>query len=213
MINALLVDAGGVLFNNVAEETSFVPAIARRYAVDERRLLAGLLASAHVYERGAGHVHEVLRALLDEAGSPRTDAFDGDWVDRLYADSVRCYDANVAELAEVRRAHPELTVVLANNEAEHWDHLKNARYGHYRLFGRLCSSWRVGQVKPSAEYFAATLDRCRTEPREALMVDDRAAVIAAARDLGMRTLHISSPAVLRARLRATVENLVPSASG
>ncbi|MFC0844370.1 HAD-IA family hydrolase [Streptomyces noboritoensis] len=211
MIRALLVDAGGVLFNNINEETSFIRDIARRYAVDESRLLGAVLSSAHTYESGACHAHDVLRGLLEEAGSPFADIFDAEWVDRLYAANLRYYSANVVELAEVARARPELTLVLANNEAEHWDHLKNQRHDHYRLFDHLCSSWRVGQVKPSAEYFAATLDRCGVEPREALMVDDRTTVIAAARDLGMRTLHVSSPEVLRTRLRETVENLVPSA--
>lgn len=216
MIRALLVDAGGVLFNNINEETSFLPDIARRYGVDESRLLGAVLSSAHAYESGACHAHDVLRGLLEEAGSPFADAadgewFDGQWVDRLYAAHVRCYHSNVVELAEVARARPELALVLANNEAEHWDHLKNRRHDHYRLFDHLCSSWRVGQVKPSAEYFAETLVRCGVDPHEALMIDDRTTVIAVARDLGMRTLHVSSPEVLRSHLREAVENLVPSA--
>ncbi|OAR23502.1 hypothetical protein A8W25_28825 [Streptomyces sp. ERV7] len=211
MIRVLLVDAGGILFNNINEETSFIPDIARRYAVDESRLLAAVLSSAHAYESGASHAYDVLRGLLEEAGSPFADTFDGEWVDRLYATHVRCYRSNAVELAEVARAHPELTLVLANNEAEHWDHLKNRHHDHYRLFDHLCSSWRVGQVKPSAEYFAETLARCGADPRETLMIDDRTTVIAAARDLGMRTLHVSSPEVLRTHLRETVENLVPSA--
>ncbi|MFD9792935.1 HAD family hydrolase [Streptomyces sp. NPDC059070] len=213
MIRALLTDAGGVLFNNITEETSFVRDVAHRYAVDEHRLMRGVQSACAVYESGAGHVHEVLRVLLEEAGSPLVDAFDGEWVDRAYLDSVHCYTANVTALTEVARAFPELTLVLANNEAEHWDRLKNARYGHYGLFDQLCSSWRVGQVKPSAEYFAAALDRCGIEPHEALMIDDRPSVVASAHELGMRTLYVSSPEVLRTRLRGTVESLVPSARG
>ncbi|GAA0596014.1 hypothetical protein GCM10010394_26910 [Streptomyces crystallinus] len=209
-MRVLLVDAGGILFNNINEETSFIADIARRYAVDENRLLVGVLASAHLYESGSAHAHDVLRQLLEEAGSPLADAFDGEWVDRLYASHVHCHRANLVELAEVARARPELTLVLANNEAEHWDHLKDRHHGHYRLFDHLCSSWRVGQVKPSAAYFAETLDRCGAGPHEALMIDDRPAVVAAARGLGMRTLHVTRPEVLRTHLRATVENLVPS---
>lgn len=213
MIRVLLVDAGGILFNNINEETSFVPDLARRYAVDESRLLDSVLASAHAYENGACHAHDVLRGLLEEAGSPFADAYDGAWVDRLYASHVRCYRSNVVALTEVARAHPELALVLANNEAEHWDHLKNQHHGHYGVFDHLCSSWRVGRVKPSAEYFAETLGRCGADPREALMIDDRATVVAAARDLGMRTLHVRTPEVPRTHLRQTVENLVPSARG
>lgn len=201
MIQALLADAGGVLFNNITEETSFIRKVAHRHAADAKRLMRGVLSSAHLYESGAVHVHDVLRELLTEAGSPSADAFDRDWVDHTYLDSVRCYRTNLTALAEVAHEFPELTLVLANNEAEHWDHLKNTRHDHYRLFHHLCSSWRVGQVKPSAEYFAETLGRCGIEPHEALMIDDRQTVLAAARGLGMRTLFVSSPDVLRARLR------------
>ncbi|WP_445397668.1 HAD family hydrolase [Streptomyces sp. LE64] len=213
MIRVLLVDAGGILFNNINEETSFLPDIARRYAVDESRLLAAVLSSAHAYESGACDAHDVLRGLLEEAGSPVVESYDDEWVDRLYASHVRCYGSNVVALNEVSRDRPELTLVLANNEAEQWDHLKDRHHGHYELFDHLCSSWRVGQVKPSAEYFAEALGRCGADPHEALMVDDRATVVAAARNLGMPTLHITSPEELRTRLRSTIESLVPSIRG
>lgn len=210
MIKTLLIDAGGVLFNNILEETYFVGELARQYAADPDRLLANLKSSAHRYESGAGHVHTVLRDTLIAAGAVRAHEFDADWADRLYLSSLRCYDDNVAALAEVGWAYPGLTLVLANNEAEHWDELKNTGFGHYQHFDRLCSSWRMGQVKPSAAYFATVLDHCGAQARESLMIDDRAAVIEVARALGMRTLHIRTPEVLRAQLLSTVEGLTTS---
>lgn len=207
MIRALFVDAGGVLFNNITEETGFVPEVARRYAVDEHRLLRGVESSAHLYESGRCHVHEVFRRLLSEAGTPRAAEFDGGWLDRVYEDSVRHYERNFDELVEVARRHPKLSLVLTNNEAEHWDLLKNNRFTHFRLFTQLCSSWRVGQVKPSEHYFTEVLRRCRVAAHQALLVDDRPAVIAVGRQLGMPTLHVTRPAVLAESLRALVSLL------
>ncbi|QBJ98211.1 HAD family hydrolase [Rhodococcus sp. ABRD24] len=205
MIKTLLVDAGGVLFNNILEETCFVRDLARRYDADPDRLLTEMKSSAHHYESGAGHVHGVLYDTLTAAGAARAHEFDAYWADQLYLASVHCYDDNVAALAEVVRAHSGLTVVLANNEAEHWDELKNAHFGHYRHFDRLCSSWRMGQVKPSAEYFTTVLDHCEAQARESLMIDDRAEVIDVARTLGMSALHVRTPAMLRSQLLSTVE--------
>ncbi len=210
MITTLLVDAGGVLFNNIIEETRFVGDLARRYAADPDRLLAQLKGSAYQYESGDDHVHAVLRDTLTSAGAARAHEFDADWADRLYLANVHCYDDNVAALAEVVRSHPGLTVVLANNEAKHWDELKNSRFGHYKHFHRLCSSWRMGQVKPSAEYFATVLDHCETHAQESLMIDDRAEVIDIARELGMSVLHIRTPEVLRSQLRSTVAGVTTS---
>ncbi|MBH0780873.1 HAD family hydrolase [Nocardia bovistercoris] len=207
MIDSLLVDAGGVLFNNILEETCFVGELARRHAADPDRLMSNLRDRAHRYESGERHVHDVLRDTLAAVDAAGADDFDGEGADRLYRACVRPYHENIAALEEVVRAHPRLTVVLANNEAEHWDDLKDADFGHYRHFDRLCSSWRMGRVKPSADYFAALLEHSGTRPERALMVDDRAAVIAAAEAMGMRTLHVRTPEVLCARLPAIVEAL------
>lgn len=148
MIRALFVDAGGVLFNNITEETGFVPEVARRYAVDEHRLLRGVESSAHLYESGRCHVHEVFRRLLSEAGTPRAAEFDGGWLDRVYEDSVRHYERNFDELVEVARRHPKLSLVLTNNEAEHWDLLKNNRFTHFRLFTQLSRHGGWGRLSP-----------------------------------------------------------------
>ncbi|WP_018505387.1 HAD family hydrolase [Parafrankia discariae] len=208
MAQVLLVDAGGVLFNNINEETSFVARLAARHGADPGRLLQTIFSTAHQYESGARGAHTVMREALVDSGAWSVRSYDAQWVDRLYLDSLRCYRPNLQALAEVLRANPSLTAVLANNEAEHWDELKNAHFGHYQHFDRLCSSWRVGQVKPSQEYFAAVLERCETEPVQALMVDDRTAVVEVAQAMGMRTLHVRTPEVLCGSLRATVDDLL-----
>ncbi|GHF52184.1 hypothetical protein GCM10010218_37000 [Streptomyces mashuensis] len=207
MIRTLFVDAGGVLYNNINEETDFLARVAGRHGADPGELLTRVLKAAPAYEDGGTHVHEVFRDLL-EAEAP----LDTGWLDRAYLESVRAYDDNFRALREARRDHPHLTVVLTNNEAEHWDRLKDAAHGHFGLFDVLCSSWRLGRVKPAREFFTAALHHVRAVPAETLVVDDRTAVLEVAAGLGMRTLHVGTPDVLAGRLAPAVRgDAVPTA--
>jgi putative hydrolase of the HAD superfamily len=61
MIQTLFIDAGGVLFNNINEETEFLARVADHHAVDRADLAWRAMAAARVYESGRKHVHEVFR--------------------------------------------------------------------------------------------------------------------------------------------------------
>ncbi|WP_433187937.1 HAD family hydrolase [Streptomyces sp. CA-252508] len=213
MIRTLFVDAGGVLYNNINEETDFLDRVADRYGVDRRRLARRVQASAPQYESGARTVHEVIaRLVAEERRSPVGTPAEAHWLDRAYLDSVRAYGNSFRALSELRATRPELTLVLTNNEAEHWDRLKDEVHGHFALFDVLCSSWRTGLVKPAPAFFAEALRGCRATAAETLLVDDRATVLRVGAGLGMRTLHVSAPEVLADRLGAAVRGGVqPSA--
>lgn len=204
-MRTVLLDAGGVLFNNVDAESGFVTALAERYQVDEEALGTGLVAAAHRYESGAEHVHDVLADVLGAlSGSVRVDTA---WLDRLYLRSVRAHELAFRAVRAVRY-RCEVMVALANNEAEHWDRLKNARFGHFSLADAVCSSWQVGHVKPSTGFFAAVVSACPGATSSMLFVDDRPSVLAVAADLGMRTLHVDDPAELPVRLARAVGSTI-----
>lgn len=195
-MRTVFLDAGGVLFNNVGAESGFVTAIAERYQVDEHVLGAELFSAAHRYESGAENVHDVIADVL--GALDRTAHVDTAWLDRMYLRSVRVHEPVFRAVRAVRRR--KVAVVLANNEAEHWDRLKDTRFGHLGLADAVCSSWKIGHVKPSAEFFAALVSACPGAASTMLFVDDRPSVLAVATDLGMRTLHVADPAELPARL-------------
>ncbi|GGR77605.1 hypothetical protein GCM10010269_16090 [Streptomyces humidus] len=211
MIRTLFVDAGGVLYNNVNEETDFLDRVAERYDVDRARLARRVEEAAPRYESGASHVHEVIARLVTDGRRPmvRTPAEER-WLNRTYLDCVRPHPGSFRALRELRAERPEVTLVLTNNEAEHWDRLKDAAYGHFGLFHALCSSWRTGRVKPAASFFTEALSACRARAAETLLVDDRATVLRVGAGLGLRTLHVTAPEVLAERLHGEVRAL-PSA--
>ncbi|MGW7695132.1 HAD family hydrolase [Streptomyces asiaticus] len=204
MIRTLFVDAGGVLYNNINEETDFLARVADRYGLDREELARRATASARVYEAGRKHVHHVFQQLLGVRSRPDGRTLDTAWLDRTYMDSVRSYAGNFAALREIREERPDLTMVLTNNEGEHWDRLKDQRYGHFAMFDVLCSSWRIHRVKPARSFFAKALRRCRAVAEETLLVDDRGPVLRAGAALGLHTLHVSTPDVLAGRLRSLV---------
>ncbi|MFD0352336.1 HAD family hydrolase [Streptomyces sp. NPDC127110] len=205
MIRTLFVDAGGVLYNNVNEETDFLDRVAGRYGVDRGELARRVEASAPRYESGASHVHRVIARLVAGGSGPAAGTpAEGRWMDRAYLDSVRPHPDSFRVLRELRERHPEVRLVLTNNEAEHWDRLKDEAYGHFALFDTLCSSWRTGRVKPAPSFFTEALQACRATAAETLLVDDRTTVLRVGTGLGMHTLHVSVPEVFADRLGAAV---------
>ncbi|MER7015008.1 HAD family hydrolase [Saccharopolyspora sp. NPDC000359] len=204
MISAVFVDAGGVLFNNVIEDSGFAAELARRHGLDCAELVARILRRAPDYESGRCHVHEVFREILQGGAAPAAQEFDARWLDTTFLGSVRCHRASFTAVEQLRRVRPRLLVAMTNNEPEHWDRLKDGRFGHFGLFDRRFSSWQLGEVKPTASYFTELAGQCPVPPAETLLVDDRSTVLQVAADLGMRTLHVTDPAALGEQLRAAV---------
>ncbi|WP_405842088.1 HAD family hydrolase [Streptomyces platensis] len=210
MIRTLFVDAGGVLYNNLNEETDFLQHVADKYGMHRAEFTRSVQESAPLYESGAEHVHQVFQRLVaDGHGLPSGGRVDVQWLDRAYLDSVRAYEDNFRALRELREGRPDLTLVLTNNEAEHWDRLKDEAFGHFAMFDALCSSWRIRRVKPARSFFVEALRGCRATAAATLVIDDRRTVLRAASALGMPTLHVSTPDVLADRLRSAVHDARP----
>ncbi len=76
------------------------------------------------------------------------------------------------------------------------------RFRLERFFAGHHLSWEVGARKPDPAYYRRVLSRLGVEPGELLFVDDRERNLAAARELGIRTVPFRDAASLRAALPA-----------
>lgn len=199
MIDVVFVDAGGVLFNNVTEETTFIARVAREYGAEPALLRAAVDDRDLEYEVDDRHVHAVLVDCLIAAGAPHA-RLDPDWIDAQYLASVRANDVVFAFLRALREVSSRPRLALANNEAAHFDEIKDRRFGHFGLFDEICSSWRLRAVKPSEVFFARMLEVCHCTGQHAVLVDDNPHVVQAAAALGVVTVLVEDPDDLPARL-------------
>jgi 2-haloacid dehalogenase len=129
-----------------------------------------------------------------------------------YADLIRAWgerseemvggqiDATVAILADLRaRGIP--CYALTNMEAETYP-LRRERFEFLRWFDGTVVSGQEGTVKPDPEIFRRLLARFGLVAERTVMVDDAERNIAAARSLGLQTVHFRSPDQLRTWLVA-----------
>ncbi len=193
----LLIDAGGVIFNNVIESSPFMLELAVRYRVDVQALRAAYTARDVSFETNLVGVHRVLSDCLEGLGCGPLDPPAFAWIDDQYRASVIPDRGLLAALRSARAAGK--TLVLANNEAEAWDRIKDRAFGHFDLFDHLACSWRLGACKPTPAYFEQ-LDRLLyPQPRfNWHLLDDNPAVVAQAHAMGVgATRYQSRPGPVR----------------
>jgi putative hydrolase of the HAD superfamily len=95
--------------------------------------------------------------------------------------------------------------LLTNNVKEFGEHWR-ATFPIDELFEVIVDSSHVGMRKPEPEIYLLTCAQLAVEPGEAVFVDDNADNIAAARALGMETVHFGDdPRVALAELDAILE--------
>jgi putative hydrolase of the HAD superfamily len=180
----LLVDAGGVLFNNVIEDSSFLAKVAATCNADADMLRRLYEADDERFETNRVGVDDVLRTCLTALGVTTLNARDFRAIDRLYLESVQPNVSLFAFLRDVRVMG--LTLVLANNEAKRWEQLKHQAFRHLDLFDVVASSWRVGAVKPAAGYFACLDDLLYPTQRSRWrLLDDKLANVSGAHAAGI----------------------------
>ena len=90
---------------------------------------------------------------------------------------------------------------LTNIDA-HTYPLRVGRFPFMSSFDGIVVSAHEGMAKPDHEIFRRLLDRYQLEPATTLMIDDVAANVAAAAELGMQTFRFESASQLRAHLEA-----------
>jgi 2-haloacid dehalogenase len=88
---------------------------------------------------------------------------------------------------------------LSNFSAETYP-LAVQRFEFIRLLRRVIVSGDVKAIKPDRRIYQILLDRCDIDPRRAVFVDDVAANIETARQLGLHGIVFSGPDALRREL-------------
>jgi 2-haloacid dehalogenase len=123
------------------------------------------------------------------------------------AELIRAYDerwwetigGEIPETVQVLRSLRDGGVhlyALTNWSSEKFD-LTHPRFEWLSWFAGIVVSGKEGVVKPDPRIFRVLLERYDIDPVDAVYIDDAQHNVAAAAELGMRSLHFSSPERLR----------------
>jgi putative hydrolase of the HAD superfamily len=91
---------------------------------------------------------------------------------------------------------------MLNNESLELNNDRIAKFGLRDYFNVFFSSCYVGYWKPDPEIYQLALNVVQRDPAECVFIDDRAANVEAARQLGICGISYQSPEKLSHELRA-----------
>jgi epoxide hydrolase-like predicted phosphatase len=206
-IKAVIFDFGGVILAPLGEE--HLDGWARRLGLTRATLEGALWGEAwqaleraqidgEAYRR---HVGKALR-LPDLATVER-------FLSEFYADEWLFPE--MLDLVERLRQTGRIKVALLTNACVGQDEVMRRKWGldPHATFDLYINSAEVGLVKPDPAIFELTLARLSVSPGEAIFIDDSAANVQVAANLGIQAIHLASVEELEAVI-AQVEGLVGS---
>jgi len=121
-------------------------------------------------------------------------AYDERWMETLNG----VIEANVSLLRTLKQA--DIPVYAITNFSKEKFHVARAQYGFFDLFDGIVVSGEEQIIKPDPRIFQLFLDRYRISAAACVFIDDNRANVAAANDLGMRTIHYEDGLNLAAAL-------------
>ena len=193
--DAILFDVGGVLLTNGwdrEERSRVVP----RFGLDLEAFEARHSTVYRRWETGGCTEEEYMRtAVFNELRSFTPEEFFA----AICAGSRVLPDGAMPVLKELAVRRPCLIGAL-NNEARETNDYRFRRFGLREIFEVALTSCYLGLRKPDAAMYRCALDVLGRPAERILFIDDRADNVAAAEAAGMRAIHFTGEAALRAEL-------------
>jgi putative hydrolase of the HAD superfamily len=124
------------------------------------------------------------------------------WLRKFDIEMFSVMDDALLQWAQDLRSAGYKTAILSNLNQEFTAHMR-AKCDWIKRFDLQVFSSEVGLTKPNPEIYRHTLRALETDPSEAIFVDDRAANVDAAAEIGITTVKYES----RDQLRKEMEKL------
>ncbi len=111
----------------------------------------------------------------------------------------QCWNAMIFDFPQIRkkivkRLRQDYPVyVLSNINDIHRKYVVSQPYWEPTLFDKVFWSCKLGSRKPEKEIYLKVLSEIKRKPQEVLFFDDREDNVLAARDLGIKTVHVDKP--------------------
>jgi glucose-1-phosphatase len=107
-------------------------------------------------------------------------------------ESLELYPRATELVRRIRATRRIRTAVLSNTSAAVWEALVR-KFSIDRLFDARVLSYEVGALKPEPAIYAEALARAQVRPEASRFLDDLAENVAAARQAGIRAVHVPKP--------------------
>lgn len=188
MIKAIVFDCFGVLATDIW--LAFCESLPATADLERARDLN------KAFDRGMITHQEFLDGVFEATGQYPPD------IEQL---SVGQLGKNTALLDIIKLLHSDYKIGLLSNISSDWitDELLSA--DDQRLFDDMVFSHKVGLLKPDPRIYQLACDRLGILPDEAIMVDDRAGYIAAAREFGMHGITYANLADFQVDLQQLLD--------
>jgi putative hydrolase of the HAD superfamily len=191
-IKAVIFDWGGVLIENPTEGIL-------QYCREVLGIGAGCMLAAYrklmpYFQEGKITEEEFWKGVRRRTGAKRQ------MPESLW---LAAFEKSYAEKKDVFAVAVELyqrgyrTGILSNTEKPARPFMDRESY---RIFDPIVLSWEAGSAKPQHRIFEVLVEVLSLNPSEILLIDDAAANITAARELGLQGLLFTSAESLRASL-------------
>ncbi|HKR67819.1 MAG TPA: HAD family phosphatase [Streptosporangiaceae bacterium] len=195
-IKAVVFDLGGVLLD-------WDPRHLYRKLIAEPAEMEGFLSqictpSWHLAHDLGADTEESCRELA--AAHPDRAELIMAWSERSEEMIAGQLDQAIAVLADVKSAGVKC-LALSNMEPDKF-RLRQASFPFFRYFDGCVISGIEGLAKPDRKIFEVLLARFDLEPAATVFIDDRAANVEVARELGIIAVHYAAASQLRNDLRA-----------
>ncbi|RAO33687.1 Bifunctional epoxide hydrolase [Micromonospora noduli] len=186
-------DLGGVVCRFRPERR--LAALGEACGVNVEQVESVLYASGLIdrWDRGLGSSAEIHRTVREGLG------YRGDLA-TLHEIWCRAFDPDPQVLELVEGLRPLRTALLTDNDPLLLDALPNVLPQVASRFDALLFSCRLGGTKPDPGVFNRALDLMGSAPSEAVFIDDKAANVAGAQELGITAIRFSGAAELGAAL-------------
>ena len=197
-IKAVIFDWGGVLIENPTEGIL-------RYCREVLGIGTGCMLAAYrklipYFQEGKISEQEFWKGLRRRTGAkgemPASlwlEAFENSYVEKK----------DVFSVAHALHGKGCRTGILSNTEKPSRPIMERETY---RIFDPLVLSWEVGSAKPQSRIFEVLIETLSMVPSEILLIDDVAANITAAKDLGLQGLLFTDAETLKSDLASLLRH-------
>ena len=198
-IRAVVFDCGNVLeLTGDDHDLDAWAAIAKVPADEVARRLDGVFDGAEV---GAVTLEEVHARLGDALGIGAGQV--GELMELFWR--VYLGTPNTGLVQWARQLRPRYKTGILSNSGVGAREREQAAYGYEDWMDVLVYSHEVGMMKPDPRIYALCCERLGVLPAQAVLVDDLAVNVAAARDAGLHAVHFTGDTVDLANQRAIAE--------